>query len=345
MAAAAVRRAHPRPVPGRRWWCADQEHRRLAAAPDAVAGRPTRPTCPTSRRSRTTTRSSRCSAAGATAAGRRRSWPSRPRSRGPGPRPGAPALAVRAFTADVDTAWRRTSYSSLSAVRPRPCPARRRGGQRARGGRQGRRGPRADRSTLAAHLARPRTRLRTCRRRWPTCRWARRSARSCTPCSSTPTRPPPTCAPSCSRHIDEQRGWWPVELDREELADALVAVCDSPLGPARAGGVTLREIPLPTGCARSTSSCRWPAATSRRPRPRPTSGSATSPRCSSGTCPRATRCAATPRRSSGPLGGQPLRGYLTGSIDVVLRVPRRRAAPATWSSTTRPTGSARPTSR
>ena len=31
-------------------------------------------------------------------------------------------------------------------------------------------------------------------------------------------------------HIDEQRGWWPVELDREELADALVAVCDSPLG-------------------------------------------------------------------------------------------------------------------
>ena len=31
-------------------------------------------------------------------------------------------------------------------------------------------------------------------------------------------------------HIDEQRGWWPVELDRAELADALIAVCDSPLG-------------------------------------------------------------------------------------------------------------------
>ena len=43
-------------------------------------------------------------------------------------------------------------------------------------------------------------------------------------------------------HIDEQLGWWPVELDREELADALVAVCDSPLGPLV--GATLRQIPL-----------------------------------------------------------------------------------------------------
>ena len=43
-------------------------------------------------------------------------------------------------------------------------------------------------------------------------------------------------------HIDDQLGWWPVDLDREELADALVAVCDSPLGPLV--GTTLREIPL-----------------------------------------------------------------------------------------------------
>ena len=41
-----------------------------------------------------------------------------------------------------------------------------------------------------------------------------------------------------------------------------------------------------------------------------------------GTCPPTTRCARTPTRSSRPaLGDQPLRGYLTGSIDVVLRVP------------------------
>jgi exodeoxyribonuclease V beta subunit len=44
------------------------------------------------------------------------------------------------------------------------------------------------------------------------------------------------------------------------------------------------------------------------------------------------------------LGGQSLRGYLTGSIDVVLRVTTP-SGPRFLSSTTRPTGSAQPTSR
>ena len=43
-------------------------------------------------------------------------------------------------------------------------------------------------------------------------------------------------------HIDEQLGWWPVDLDRDELADALVAVCDSPLGPL--ADTTLRQVAL-----------------------------------------------------------------------------------------------------
>jgi exodeoxyribonuclease V beta subunit len=34
--------------------------------------------------------------------------------------------------------------------------------------------------------------------------------------------------------IAEHRVWWPVDLDAEELADALVAVCSSPLGPLAA---------------------------------------------------------------------------------------------------------------
>ena len=33
------------------------------------------------------------------------------------------------------------------------------------------------------------------------------------------------------RLVDEQRVWWPVDLDREVLTSALVAVCDTPLGP------------------------------------------------------------------------------------------------------------------
>ena len=134
---------------------------------------------------------------------------------------------------------------------------------------------------------------RSCRHRWLSCPSVRRSARWCTPCSSTPTRRRPTCAPSCSRHIDEQLGWWPVELDREELADALVAVCDSPLGPL--AGATLREIPLRRPAARDglrAAAGRWrrPRAGARR------HASATWRRCCAATCPRATRSRRTPTR-------------------------------------------------
>ena len=43
------------------------------------------------------------------------------------------------------------------------------------------------------------------------------------------------------RLVEEQLVWWPVDLDPGELADALVAVCDSPLGPL-AGDRTLRSL-------------------------------------------------------------------------------------------------------
>jgi exodeoxyribonuclease V beta subunit len=117
--------------------------------------------------------------------------------------------------------------------------------------------------------------------------------------------------------IDDQLGWWPVELDREELADALVAVCDSPLGPLV--GATLREIglgdrlremdfelPLAGGDVRGPrSDIRLldlaPLLERHLPEGDP------------------VRAYSGPLR--GPLGDQTLRGYLTGSVDVVLRVP------------------------
>ena len=43
------------------------------------------------------------------------------------------------------------------------------------------------------------------------------------------------------RLVDEQRVWWPVDLDREVLTSALVAVCDTPLGPL-ASDTTLRRV-------------------------------------------------------------------------------------------------------
>jgi len=42
-------------------------------------------------------------------------------------------------------------------------------------------------------------------------------------------------------HIAEQLVWWPADLDREQLATALMAVSDTPLGPLAA--TTLRQVP------------------------------------------------------------------------------------------------------
>ena len=124
-------------------------------------------------------------------------------------------------------------------------------------------------------------------------------------------------------HVREQQVWWPVPgLVDDDLADALLAVCESPLGPL-ADDRTLREI------ARGDRLCEldfelplaggdvddYPAARVRL-----------------------GQVADVLRRHLGPgdpvlpyaeqldrpgLGGQDLRGYLTGSIDVVLRVGGR----------------------
>ncbi|MGA8245755.1 MAG: PD-(D/E)XK nuclease family protein, partial [Nocardioides sp.] len=124
-------------------------------------------------------------------------------------------------------------------------------------------------------------------------------------------------------HIREQQVWWPVPgLVDDELADALLAVCESPLGPL-ADDRTLREI------ARGDRLCEldfelplaggdvddYPAARVRL-----------------------GQVADVLRRHLEPgdpvlpyadqldrpgLGGQDLLGYLTGSIDVVLRVGGR----------------------
>ncbi len=122
-------------------------------------------------------------------------------------------------------------------------------------------------------------------------------------------------------HIDEQLVWWPVDVDREQLADALIAVCDSPLGSI-VGGATLREIglgdrlreldfelPLSGGdLAADGVGTRLgdlaPLLLRHLPEGDPVRGYA--------------EALALPA-----LGGQSLRGYLTGSVDVVLRLGDR----------------------
>ncbi|MEO6511754.1 MAG: UvrD-helicase domain-containing protein [Nocardioides sp.] len=231
---------------------------------------------------------------------------------GAGPDIGGGAMAVRRFTRTVDAAWRRTSYSSLSAVR--------------------------EDTVVDAVASEPEVVGKDDEMLAPVDEVAVPPSRDDVP---SPMAGLPVGAtfgslvhavlehadPAATDFraellslIDEQRGWWPVELDREELADALVAVCDSPLGGPGSGldGVTLRgvaladrlremdfELPLAGGDVRDRAgdvrlADLAPLLERHLPEGDPVRGYA------------------VPLR--GPLGDQPLRGYLTGSVDVVLRV-------------------------
>ncbi len=124
-------------------------------------------------------------------------------------------------------------------------------------------------------------------------------------------------------HIAQQRLRWPVELDAEELADALVAVCDTPLGPL-AGDVTLRQVGLVDRlCELDFELPLTGGDTWRTGDPEPTLAD----------------LAPVLRRHLGPgdpllpyadvletrgYAAQELRGYLAGSVDVVLRAPGGR---------------------
>ena len=293
MAAAALRRAHPRPVAGRLLVGADQERRRLAAAPAAAAAAARRGRrCPTQPPVRTDDDAvARCSRAWRDRGG---PSPEPADARRPGRRPAAaetsPALGVRALHPRPSTpTWRRTSYSSLSASGPRPVAAG--GRQRARGGR-----PRTTR-TLDGRPVAPRRGAATPA---PTCR----SPMADLPVGATfgslvhavLEHADPDAADLRAEllgHIDEQLRLvagrrstarsWPTRWSR---------CCDSPLGPAGRRAHAARHRRCATGCARWTSSCRWPAATcaagGRRPARRP------GPAAASATCPRATRCGRTP---------------------------------------------------
>ena len=229
-------------------------------------------------------------------------------------------LTVRSFTREVDTSWRRTSYSSLSAAAadaaPPPGPAATSEPEEP---------PRDDEADLAGVLA--------------------TQSEGAAPAPDVPSPmaglpvgatfgslvhavlehadpAAPDWRAELRAQVDEQWVRWPVELDRDELADALVAVCDSPLGPL-AGDRTLREIglsdrlremefelPLSGGDLRTDAPSRAPVVLgdlapllrAHLPEDDPL-------------LPYADALA------DPALGGQHLRGYLTGSVDVVLRIP------------------------
>ena len=124
-------------------------------------------------------------------------------------------------------------------------------------------------------------------------------------------------------HVTQQRLRWPVDLDAEELVDALVAVHDSPLGPL-AGDLTLRQVGMRDRlCELDFELPLAGGDTWRLGDPEPTLADL-----------------APALRAHLPEGdpllpyadvletrgyaAQELRGYLAGSVDVVLRLPDDR---------------------
>jgi exodeoxyribonuclease V beta subunit len=120
------------------------------------------------------------------------------------------------------------------------------------------------------------------------------------------------------RHIEDQRVWWPLDTPTEELAAALVPLHHTSLGPL-AGGTTLGEVGL------ADRLCELDFEI-------PLAGGDVAPGAEVfladvGALLDEHLAADDPLRPyaarlrSPGLGGQSLRGYLSGSIDVVLRVP------------------------
>lgn len=119
--------------------------------------------------------------------------------------------------------------------------------------------------------------------------------------------------------VEEERRWWSVAATSEELADALLPMQHTPLGPL-ADGLTLADIGL--GDRLCELDFEFPMAEGDAPggddRGLPLAEFAAALRRH---LPPADPVRAYADRLESPsLGGQVLRGYLSGSIDVVLRL-------------------------
>ena len=122
------------------------------------------------------------------------------------------------------------------------------------------------------------------------------------------------------RHVEEQRRWWAVDATTDALAEALVPMQRTSLGPL-ANGLTLTEIGLRDRLCELDF--EFPLVGGDRPAGRlpVVALSAVADVLRRHLRDDDPMRAYADRLESPSLGGQLLRGYLSGSIDVVLRVP------------------------
>ncbi|OBF91578.1 exodeoxyribonuclease V subunit beta [Mycobacterium sp. 852002-51163_SCH5372311] len=132
----------------------------------------------------------------------------------------------------------------------------------------------------------------------------------------------PDLAAALAEQVRRQLAWWPIGVGATELGAALVPMNDTPLGPL-AGGLTLREIGLRDRLRELEFEIPLAGGDARGAAPDVSLSDV-------GELLRAHLPADDPlasyadRLASGGLGDQSLRGYLTGSIDAVLRLPDQR---------------------
>jgi exodeoxyribonuclease V beta subunit len=119
--------------------------------------------------------------------------------------------------------------------------------------------------------------------------------------------------------IERHSVWWPVDVPAVELAAALVPMHDTSLGPL-ADGLTLRQIGMRDRLCEMDF--EFPLAGGDLPTGRPEIRLAdVGALLREHLLPDDPLAPYADRLSGGALGGQSLRGYLSGSVDVVLRIP------------------------
>ncbi len=220
------------------------------------------------------------------------------------------ALAARDFEREVDTEWRRTSYSGLIRVQEQPVGVTSEAEVTPRDDELDR-DEEAQSAGVPAQVGVPS----------PMAALPSGAAFGSLVHAVLEESDPeaPDARAELAAHTREQLAWWPVGVAPDELADALLPSQLTPLGPI-ASDLRLIDIPLRdrlceldfefplTGGDRPTTARHdvhlrdlAPLLTAHLPADDPLASYA--------------------GQLTGPLGDQSLRGYLSGSIDVVLRVP------------------------
>jgi exodeoxyribonuclease V beta subunit len=128
-------------------------------------------------------------------------------------------------------------------------------------------------------------------------------------------------AAELEKQVRQHSVWWPVDVEAAELASAMVPMHDTPLGPL-AHGLTLRQIGLRDRMREMDF--EFPLAGGDLRGAAPDIRLTQVGKLLREHLPKDDPLAPYADRLTGTaLGGQPLKGYLSGSVDVVLRIGQR----------------------